>query len=141
MILNSTYSRHNILLSSFYIVIAAFEIVGECFNNDLLIYITKPLLMPLLIALYYPTWKKQKDFISKLLIGALFFAFIGDVALMLLILNEQFFLIGLGAFMITQVLYIIIFSSELIFAQPIIMLLYIAGQYFIVGVIIKAYKE
>jgi len=34
-----------------------------------------------------------------------------------------------------------IFSSELIFAQPIIMLLYIAGQYFIVRGIIKAYKE
>jgi len=221
------------IFSIIYFLVSALEITGDFLGSKELVYMTKPLLMPLLIVLYYSTWKKQKDFISKLLIGALFFAFIGDVALMLLSLNEQFFLIGLGAFMITQLLYIIvfskvsfpkkkvlqpnrllilllfvlfyillmnilydqlkdllipvlvygavvcfmgyvatmrnvnllsyllvlfgaclfiisdsliainkfIFSSELIFVQPSIMLLYIAGQYFIVSGMIKAYKE
>ena len=90
---------------------SSLEILGDFIGSIELVYITKPILMPLLIALYLPIWKKQKDLLSKLLISALFFAFIGDVALMFLSINEQFFLLGLGAFMVTQLLYIIIFSK------------------------------
>ena len=66
--------------------------------------------MPLLMLLYIPTWKQQKDLSSKLLMIALFFAFVGDVSLMLIANNEHLFLLGLGAFMVTQLLYIFIFS-------------------------------
>ena len=99
------------ILTIIYFLVSAIEIIGDISGAKEMVYITKPLLMPLLILLYIPTWNQHKDNLSKLLIGALFFAFIGDVALMLVSLDDQFFLLGLGAFMITQVLYIIIFSK------------------------------
>ena len=76
--------------------------------------------MPLLILLYVLTWNQQKDNLSKLLIGSLFFAFIGDVSLMFVTNNEHFFLLGLGAFMVTQLLYIFIFSRASNFLKSLI---------------------
>ena len=99
------------IISIIYFLVSAIEIVGDVSGAKEVVYITKPLLMPLLILLYIPTWNQNKDNLSKLLIGALFFAFIGDVALMFVLLSEHYFLLGLGAFMVTQIIYVVIFSK------------------------------
>ena len=100
-----TIKNQFFIFSILYFLVSVLEIIGDTFNQNELVYLTKPLLMPLLILLFYQTWRSQKDTKSKLLIGALFFAFIGDVALMLVSINDNFFLVGLGAFLITQLFY------------------------------------
>ena len=125
------------IISIIYFLVSAIEIVGDVSGAKEVVYITKPLLMPLLILLYIPTWNQYKDNLSKLLIGALFFAFVGDVALMLVSLSEHYFLLGLGAFMITQLLYIVIFSKaghsrkKLLQAKWFIILLVFGSIYFL----------
>ena len=124
------------IISIIYFLVSAIEIVGDVSGAKEVVYITKPLLMPLLILLYIPTWNQYKDNLSKLLIGALFFAFIGDVALMFVSLSEHYFLLGLGAFMVTQIIYVVIFSkaggSIKMLSQPkwLFVLLVFGGIYF-----------
>ena len=129
--------NHFFIFSIIYFLISIVEIIGDFSGSKEMVYITKPLLMPLLILLYVPTWNQYKDNLSKLLIGALFFAFVGDVALMFVSLSEHYFLLGLGAFMITQILYVVIFSkaggSIKMLSQPkwLFILLVFGGIYFL----------
>jgi len=136
------------IISIIYFLVSAIEIVGDVSGAKEVVYITKPLLMPLLILLYIPTWNQHKDNLSKLLIGALFFAFVGDVALMLVSLSEHYFLLGLGAFMITQLLYIFIFSRAGNFLkaliQPIgffVLLLFGAVYFLLMNILYNDLKE
>ena len=125
------------ILSIIYFLVSAIEILGDISGAKEVVYITKPLLMPLLILLYIPTWNQYRDNLSKLLIGALFFAFVGDVALMFVSSSEHYFLLGLGAFMITQILYVVVFSkaggSFRMLSQPkwLFVLLLFGGIYFL----------
>ena len=81
------------------------EILLEIYNFPYLVYILKPLLMPILIFWYKKSAKKE----IKILIYALVFSFFGDVFLMFLPLSEHFFLAGLASFLITHLLYFVIF--------------------------------
>lgn len=66
--------------------------------------ITKPLLMPLLILFAI----SFNPFVSKWILIALFFGFLGDV---FLLFNGKFFALGLAAFLIGHVFYIIAFLT------------------------------
>jgi len=66
--------------------------------------VTKPLLMISLMAFYVLSSAK----IDKLFLIALFFAFLGDTFL----LSDNYFLHGLGSFLIMQVLYAICFFKQ-----------------------------
>ncbi len=95
-------------LTMVYALIALVEISAEFFDAANIRYSTKPFLMPILIAAYIQSVGKLNS-IDKTLITAFFFSWIGDVALMLVSTNENFFLAGLGGFLITHVLYIYAF--------------------------------
>ena len=69
--------RQFFTISIIYFLVSAIELVGDFIGDQEIVFLTKPLLMPLLIILYFPTWKQHKDNLSILLISALFFAFIG----------------------------------------------------------------
>lgn len=74
-------------------------------------FILKPLLMPVLIAVAFSLYKNhnnKKEFIFLVL--SLFFAGIGDI----LLLNDSniFFIYGLVAFLISHILYIILFNIQ-----------------------------
>ena len=90
---------------------AAFvNLYANIFPNQLLSYISKPLLM---IALGFHFWsnRKQNSYTNLILLG-LFFAFLGDTFLMLRFgetNQELFFLLGLGSFLITQLCYFLAF--------------------------------
>lgn len=100
------------LIIKIYFIVLFLEIIGEIifdfYQIPFLVYIFKPLLMPLLIYWY----KKVDAEPLKIMIYALVFSFFGDVFLMFLPLNELFFLAGLASFLITHVLYLYIFVKH-----------------------------
>lgn len=75
-------------------------------ENSLLQTICKPLIIPALIVWYLTKAEK----VNKWYVTALFFSFIGDV---LLLDKINFFIFGIAAFLITQLIYIFIFSKGL----------------------------
>ncbi|HLP51254.1 MAG TPA: lysoplasmalogenase [Chitinophagales bacterium] len=97
-------------LQYLFIAVGLTEIFAEVTNNDLLRFITKPLLMPTLVAFYIQA-AGGLNRIHKLMVAAFFFSWIGDVTLMLLFVNENLFLVGLVSFLITHILYTISFGG------------------------------
>jgi uncharacterized membrane protein YhhN len=100
---------------TFWIIIFLFILLADLFavysNNENLRTITKPLLMPVL-AIYFLTQTKFSN--SKLkawIFLALFFSWTGDVLLIFEERNSIFFLLGLCAFLIAQIFYIIFFHN------------------------------
>ncbi len=73
-------------------------------------YFTKPLLIPFLMLGYYAE-VKQITLFSKLLLGALFFSWMGDVLLMFDSHDQLFFVAGLVCFLTTHILYIRYFQK------------------------------
>ncbi|MGR3812383.1 lysoplasmalogenase [Jiulongibacter sp. NS-SX5] len=89
-----------------YFAFLIFNITVATLEIDSLRIITKPLLMPLL-ALYY--WKSASEK-SNLLFIALLFSWLGDIFLMFE--GQQFFLMGLGSFLIAHLTYSLKFYKK-----------------------------
>jgi uncharacterized membrane protein YhhN len=85
------------------------DIVALSFHLDLLHLLCKPLLMPVLIYFYWLGSRDQMNGFHKLMIAAFFFSWLGDIALMFTEQFAQSFMLGLGSFLITHILYIIAF--------------------------------
>jgi uncharacterized membrane protein YhhN len=102
----------------FYALLAIFEIVAEIYRIIPVIYIAKPLLMISLgiCALYQFKGKIRAN--RCLYLAGAFFAFLGDVFLMLK--GANLFLPGLGSFLIMQWFYIVLFSKDI--QKPIVTL-------------------
>lgn len=94
-------------------VVFGFELIGELlwtfYDFPFLVYALKPLLMPLMMFWYLRVSSNP----LKILLYALFFSFLGDVFIMFLSLSEHFFLAGLASFLVTHVLYIVIFVRNI----------------------------
>jgi uncharacterized membrane protein YhhN len=75
--------------------------------NDImwLRYLTKPLITISLMFFVWFTLKRKGRFTNKIIAG-LFFSLLGDVFLMFTQLDEIYFMLGLGAFMIAHLFYI-----------------------------------
>lgn len=89
-----------------FFTVSFLDIIGVATNISWLQIIFKPLIIPSLIALYYYSANK----VNKWYVFALLFSFLGDVLLMD---KVNYFIFGIGAFLITQVLFIKIISSRL----------------------------
>lgn len=98
-------------LEYLYFITAIIEVFAEVTDNNVIRFVSKPLLMIVLIGFYTQAvgdkWKK----VHKLMRVAFFFSWVGDVALMFVFKNENFFLVGLVGFLITHVLYAIAFAD------------------------------
>lgn len=88
-----------------FLVVVILHFIG-LFFNDLLAFITKPFLITCLVFVYLVSVKKANFWF----VSALFFSFWGDV---LLLFKNQFFVLGLIAFLFTHLLYIKLLSSLL----------------------------
>ncbi len=73
--------------------------------------IVKALIIPILIWLYLRFTKGETNGFHRIIITALVFSWIGDVTLQLTQFNEMFFMVGLGSFLIAQLLYVIAFFT------------------------------
>lgn len=97
--------------SVIYFSLSLFVITGGLFELPMLVYICKPLLMPVLglTFLFGEKIRNKKLFYS--IAFALLFAFFGDVFLMF---GSNFFILGLLSFLITHLIYILIFCKGLV---------------------------
>lgn len=90
---------------------ASLNIFAEGTQNIPLIYITKPLLM-IFLGLHFYFNKATTTNYGQLILVGLLFSFLGDTFLMFRetgARSQQFFLLGLGSFLITQGLYFLAF--------------------------------
>jgi len=102
--------KKNIWIILFLIVLTT-NLIAVYFNHETLKFISKPLLIPLL-AIYLLI--QTRPVISNLkpwIVLALFFSWTGDMLLMFEENNSIFFLLGLSAFLLAQVSYIIFFHG------------------------------
>ena len=91
-----------------YLIVLAIEIWADSNNQKIVMMVTKPLLMPLLIALYLSF--KQTILPNWYYILALIFSLFGDVFLMFK--SNNLFIPGLASFLIAHIFYILLFIKE-----------------------------
>ncbi len=93
-----------------FFIFTIIEVFGEYKDNDKIIYITKPLLMPMLILFYIFGVIDISSIanVNWLIVVALIGGCAGDIFLMLKD-EEKWFLFGMGAFLINQLFYILAF--------------------------------
>jgi uncharacterized membrane protein YhhN len=100
-------------LTILYFLLGIIYIIAEYFNILIIEFISKPLLMPLLILNYYYLTNKFNLKKNYMLLAALFFSWIGDTTLLFERFTISFFLVGLLSFLIGQIFYIILFFKPL----------------------------
>jgi len=94
-----------------FIVILLSDLFAVYTSNEALRYITKPLLMPLLIVFFIFQTKDIASSLKKWVVLALLFSWGGDVLLMFESMNGNFFIFGLVAFLIAHVFYILFYEN------------------------------
>jgi len=94
-----------------YLVVLGLDLFAVYNGNESLRYITKPLLMPLLIALFIFQTQDFPSSLKKWITLALVFSWVGDVLLMFESANSKFFIFGLVAFLIAHVFYILFYEK------------------------------
>lgn len=85
------------------------DIAGIQTGNELLQWISKPLILPFLFLYFYSEINTVQSPLKKWVYLALFFSWCGDVLLMFQGKNELFFLLGLSAFLLAHIFYILFF--------------------------------
>lgn len=98
-------------LTIFFFLLLAANITGVGAHIVLLQYMTKPLLMPVLVLFFLLQNTSRKSLPGKWVLAALFFSWAGDVLLMFQEKIPDFFLFGLSAFLMAHIFYIIFFHS------------------------------
>jgi uncharacterized membrane protein YhhN len=97
-------------LIAFVIALIA-DLIGVYLKNEMLVYISKPLVVITLIFYFLSATKGIKNNLKKFILGALIFSWLGDVLLMFDSMDKNFFLFGLTAFLIAHLFYILYFSK------------------------------
>lgn len=90
-----------------FVVLALVNILGALLSQPVLVWATKPLLVPVLIG-----WVLRRVLPGKnqgLLLTGLIFAWLGDMLLLFESRHALFFMCGLGSFLLTHVFYILYF--------------------------------
>ena len=85
------------------------DIVGIQTDNEILQYLSKPLIIPFLAAYFFIETGNISSKLQKWILLALFFSWGGDVLLMFQGQRDIFFLLGLSSFLLAHIFYIIFF--------------------------------
>ncbi|MFC2115539.1 lysoplasmalogenase [Bacteroidota bacterium] len=101
------FRTHSLLYFATGIAFIALETTGALYPG----IIIKALIIPVLIWLYLRFIKGEGNNFHRMIIFALIFSWIGDVTLQLTNFKEDFFLVGLGSFLIAQMLYLLAFFT------------------------------
>lgn len=88
-----------------YLAVSAADIVGGLIESGGLHHVTKPLLMPLLLAFFVASLDGLRHRLAGLVKAALVCSWVGDVLLMLA--GDTFFALGLLSFLLAQICYIV----------------------------------
>ncbi len=101
----------NKLYLSVYIGFSIFYLLITAFNQEDIARILKPFLLPILV---FAVASSAHFGTKKILITALTFSWIGDVILLFADKGEIYFILGLVAFLVSHVFYIVLFSKQTI---------------------------
>ena len=102
-------NRTSVLLHLLFIIIVAVELTGRITGNINIEYPVKPLIM-IWMAVYFLRFRKKQEMTKPVLL-ALFFSWVGDIFLMFSHLGETFFFAGVGGFFLAQLSYIYVFTK------------------------------
>lgn len=92
-----------------FLIILVGDLIGEATGIKCMDYVFKPLIIPWIAGFFLLHSKNVNKPVKNLLLWALFFSWLGDVNLMFPHINEFFFKVGLGCFLVAQVFYINLF--------------------------------
>jgi uncharacterized membrane protein YhhN len=101
----------NKIALSIYIGISIFYLIITALNQEAIARFLKPFLLPILLIAVY---NSHAFTTKKILFTALIFSWIGDVILLFADRGEIFFILGLVAFLVSHVFYILLFSKQTI---------------------------
>jgi uncharacterized membrane protein YhhN len=95
-----------------FLFVLALNLAGAALSTPWLGYCTKPLLIPI-VALYFLSFKEAgaSRHLKMVVLFALLFSWVGDVLLMFVPQNENFFLAGLASFLLAHIFYIFFFHK------------------------------
>lgn len=99
-------SRYSFLLWG-YLLLSILHIYGTAIENITLIYFTKPLLLTVLSIWFWLNTKATATSFSRLILAGLIFSIGGDSFLMFTDKGPNFFIFGLGSFLIAQLSYMV----------------------------------
>ena len=88
-------------------IVSLIEITFVVTNNQTLRYLSKPLIIPLLAAIYLSFQNPRKSILKDNILLGLFFSWVGDILLQ----NPRFFVPGLLSFLTAHIFYIIYFTK------------------------------
>ena len=94
-----------------YLIVLAIDLIAVYAGDETLRYVTKPLLMPLLIIYFVSAVRSFASLLKKWIILALALSWLGDVLLMFESMNGSFFILGLAAFLLAHIFYIVLFDQ------------------------------
>ncbi|MGE0587490.1 MAG: lysoplasmalogenase [Cyclobacteriaceae bacterium] len=94
-----------------FFVVSIGELIAVSADVIQLEWICKPLLLPILGFYYLKNISNEYGW-SRPVMAAILFSWLGDVALILQIINENFFLVGLSCFLIAHVAYILAYRQH-----------------------------
>lgn len=101
----------NKVVISFFFLVAFVDLLGLAINIPMLHTIAKPLIIPsLALCYFFNTRAETPNDEIKLVFSALFFSWLGDLALMFA--GDIFFLCGLLSFLTAHIFYIVIFNRR-----------------------------
>ena len=96
-----------------YAIIVIIELICGNFTDLAMIhYFTKPLIVLSLLIFFFARNQHLDNTIKKLMILALVFSLIGDIALLFDVINPIYFIIGLASFLIAHVMYVSVFLKQ-----------------------------
>lgn len=75
-------------------------------------YIAKPLIMTVMGSYYVTSMRYQDSSLSRPVLIAVLFSFLGDVALLFQQLGSQYFMLGLGSFLLAHIGYILAYDQH-----------------------------
>lgn len=122
-----------------FIIVAATELATQLFELGSVHIVSKILLMPLLIGYWLSMPKEKNQDLRKWVVVALFFSWLGDTLLLFQGEKPIFFILGLVAFLLAHVAYIISFtrlkSTASAMGKPIIIVLFVVYSSILVFVL------
>lgn len=104
--------KNHLVFGAIYLLATLGAIAGEVRGHHGLVYACKPVMMLALSLWFYFKSRRYGDRFTLLIQVGLFFSWLGDMAMMLDHLDQYYFLIGLGAFMLAQLCYCIAFAHN-----------------------------
>jgi uncharacterized membrane protein YhhN len=94
-----------------FLLVLAINLAGDVLKNETLQNFSKPLLMIILGTYFISQTKLSSSRLKAWILTALFFSWVGDVLLMFQEKDPLFFLLGLSAFLLAHVFYIVFFHN------------------------------